>query len=143
MKTYLIDHLLRSSSLIFLRRFTQFIDMFDILLIITFVLLASHLVCLLILKLSINIKHLYIFFHSWPILKDFLKFHPPPHVYFDPWFTKFKKNVWPPSPAPFIRHLRVHVLHINNFKNFHYSWRIWRWNAELGIQFFFIAVFWK
>ena len=143
MKTYLNDYLLRLSSLIFLRRFTQFIDMFDILLIITFVLLASHLVCLLILKLSSNIKHLYIFFHSLPILKDFLKFHPPPHVYFDPWFTKFKKNVWPPSAPPFFRHLRVHVLHINNFKKFHDSWRIWRWSVESGMLFFFIAVFRK
>ena len=137
MKTYLIDHLLRSSSLIFLLRF-------DTHLIITFVLLASLLVCLLILKLSINIKHLYIFFHSWPILKDFLKFHPPPPpVYFDPWFTKFKKNVWPPSAPPFFRHLRVHVLHINNFKKFHDSWRIWRWSVESRMLFFFIAVFRK
>ena len=55
--------------------------MFDTFLIITFFLLASVLVCLLTLRLSINIKHCLIF-HSLPILTNFLKFQPP--VYFDP-----------------------------------------------------------
>ena len=50
--------------------------MFDTLLIITLFLLASLLVCLLTLRLSINIKHLRLFFHSLPILTDFLKFRP-------------------------------------------------------------------
>ena len=76
--------------------------MFDTLLIITLFLLASLLVCLLTLRLSINIKHLCLFFHSLPILTDILKFRPlrllnltkvsDLPVYFDP---------------PFIRHLRV------------------------------------
>ena len=101
LKTYLIDHLLR---------FTYFIDMFDTLLNITLLLLASLLVCLLILRLSINIKHLYLFFHSLPILRtDILKFRP----------SRFLLN-WQRSPTPrppplhcfeppFIRHLRVQV----------------------------------
>ena len=55
-KTYLIDDLLR------------FTDMFDTLLIITLFLLASLLVCLLTLRLSINIKYLFLFFHSLPVL---------------------------------------------------------------------------
>ena len=69
-KTYLIDYLLR---------FTWFIDMFDTLLIITLFLRASLLVCLLTLRLRINIKRLCLFFHSLLILKD----HPPPPIYFD------------------------------------------------------------
>ena len=52
--------------------------MFDTLLIITLLLLVSLLVCLLTLRLKINIKHLCLFFHSLPILTDFLKFRPPP-----------------------------------------------------------------
>ena len=68
---------------------------------------------LLIFRLSINMKHLCLFFHSLPILANILKFrssppnspfikfnkdlHPP--VYFDP-------PPFPPSPLPFIRHLR-------------------------------------
>ena len=48
--------------------------MFDTLLINTLFLLASLLVCLLTLRLSINVKHLCLFFHSLPILTDFLKF---------------------------------------------------------------------
>ena len=77
--------------------------MFDTLLIITLFLLASLLVCLLTLKLSINIKHLCLFFHSLPIITNLLKFRPPrllnltkisnPPVYFD--------------PLPLLRHLRV------------------------------------
>ena len=58
--------------------------MFDTLLIMTLLLKASVLACLLTLGLSINIKHhLCLFFHSLPILTDFLKFPLPP-VYFDP-----------------------------------------------------------
>ena len=67
--------------------------MFDTRLIITLFLLASLLVCLLTLRLSINYKHLCLFFHSLPILTDFLKFRPP-LVYFDPpSFIKFNKNL--------------------------------------------------
>ena len=60
--------------------------MFDTLSIITLFLLASLLVGLLTLRLSINIKHLCLCFHSLPILTDFLKFHSSslPPVYFDP-----------------------------------------------------------
>ena len=58
--------------------------MFDTPLIITLFLLALLLVCLLTLRLSINIKHLCLFFHSLPILTDILKFRPPPPVCFDP-----------------------------------------------------------
>ena len=46
----------------------------DALLIITLFLLTSVLACLLTLRLSINIKHLCLFFHSLPILTDILKF---------------------------------------------------------------------
>ena len=51
--------------------------MFNTLLIITLFLLASLLVCLLTLRMSINIKHLCLFLHSRPILTDFLKFQHP------------------------------------------------------------------
>ena len=47
--------------------------MFDTLLIVTLVLLASLCVCLLTLRLTINIKHLR---HSLLILTDILKFRP-------------------------------------------------------------------
>ena len=57
--------------------------MFDTLLIITLFLLASLLLCLLTLRLSINIKHLCLFFHSLPMLTEFLKFQHPPPVYLD------------------------------------------------------------
>ena len=69
--------------------------MFDNPLIITLFLLASLLVCFLTLRLSINIKHLCLFFHSSPILTDLLKFLPPP-VYFDPPSIKFNKNLRTP-----------------------------------------------
>ena len=52
--------------------------MFDTLLIITLFLLASLLVHLLTLRLSINTKHLCIFIHSLQILTDFLRCRPPP-----------------------------------------------------------------
>ena len=60
--------------------------MFDSLLIITLFLLASLPVCLLTLRLSINTKHLCLFFHSLQILTDFLKFRLPPFIkkIFDP-----------------------------------------------------------
>ena len=45
-----------------------------ILLIITLFLLASLLVCLLTLRLNINVKHLCLFFHPSLILTDILKF---------------------------------------------------------------------
>ena len=61
--------------------------MFDTLLITTLSLLASLLVCLLTLRLSINIKHLCLFFHLLPILTDF--FPNPP-------FIKVNKNLRPP-----------------------------------------------
>ena len=51
--------------------------MFDTLLIITLFVLASLLVCLLTLRLNIDVKHLCLFFHSLPMLTDFLKFRPP------------------------------------------------------------------
>ena len=54
--------------------------MFDTLLIITLFLLASLLVCLLTLRLSINVKHLCLFCHSLPILTDLLKFRHPPFI---------------------------------------------------------------
>ena len=54
--------------------------MFDNLLLSTLFLLASLLVCLLSLRLSISIKHLCFFSHSVPILTDFFK----PPIYFDP-----------------------------------------------------------
>ena len=67
------------------------------LLIITLFLLASLLVCLLILRLSINIKHLCIFWNSVS--------HPFPPVYFDfPLLIKINKDLRspPPPPPPFI-----------------------------------------
>ena len=51
--------------------------MFDTILIITLFLLASLIVCLLTLRLSSNIKHLCLFFHSLLILTDILKFQLP------------------------------------------------------------------
>ena len=79
--------------------------MFDTLLIITLFLLASFLVRLLTLRLSISVKHLCLFFHSLPILTDFFEIPTPP-----PPFIKYNKNLRPPPfiliPL-FIRHLRV------------------------------------
>ena len=80
--------------------------MFDTLLVITLFLLALLLVCLLTLRLSINIKHLCLFFHSLPILTDFLKFQPPPpFILTPPPFIEFNKNLRlpvysDPSPSP-------------------------------------------
>ena len=76
-KTYLIDYL---------PRFTGFIDMFDtLLIIITLFLLPSLLVCLLTLRLSFNIKHLYFFLFSFVTdITDILKFRhslPPPRLF--------------------------------------------------------------
>ena len=47
-------------------------------------LLAPLLVCLLTLSLSINIKHLCLFFHSLLILTNFLKFWPPCIYFYHP-----------------------------------------------------------
>ena len=57
--------------------------MFDTILVINLFILALPLVHLLTLRLSINIEHLCLFFHSLPILTDFLKSQPPSPVYFD------------------------------------------------------------
>ena len=79
--------------------------MFDTPLIINLFLLASLSVCLLTLRMSINIKHLYLFFIHYRHQRIFLNSDPPPP------FVKFNKNLRPPvcfdSPPPFIRHLRV------------------------------------
>ena len=64
--------------------------MFDSLLIITLFSLASLLVRLLTLRLSINTKHLCLFFHSLQILTDLLKFQPP----------LFIKKIFDPLPLP-------------------------------------------
>ena len=76
--------------------------MFDTLLIINLFLLASLLVCLLTLRLSIKVKHLCLFFHSLPILTDFFKFRPPPTPPppLCP-FIKYNKNLRPPRPIYF------------------------------------------
>ena len=74
--------------------------MFDTLLIITLFLLASLLVCLLTLRLSINIKYLCLFFLSLPILMDILKFRPVP----SPPFIKLNKD---PPTLPFILNPRL------------------------------------
>ena len=54
--------------------FDTLLIMLDTLLIIAMFLLASLHVCLLTLRLNINIKHLFLFFHPLPILTDILKF---------------------------------------------------------------------
>ena len=83
--------------------------MFDTLLIITLLLLASILNCLLTLRLSINIKHLCHIFHSLTILMDILKFQPPPFKLITPHslnLTKISEPLPSPPPRPpFIRHL--------------------------------------
>ena len=87
--------------------------MFDTLLINTLFLLASLLVCLLNLRLSINIKHICLiyasFIHSLPILTDYLKFRPPPPFILTPRLLNLTKISDPPVyfDLPFIRHLRV------------------------------------
>ena len=84
----------------YLLRFTSFIDMFDTLLITTLFLLASLLVCLLSLRLSINIKHLYLFFHLFPLFEDF--FQLPPFILTPP-FIKVNKNLR--APAKFLKYV--------------------------------------
>ena len=74
--------------------------MFDTLTIITLFLLASLLVCLLFLRLSVNIKHICLFFHSLLVLTDFLKFQPPFILTPLPPLTKFLKNLHTPLPLP-------------------------------------------
>ena len=82
--------------------------MFDTLLIITLFLLASLLVCLLTLRLSINVKHLRLIFHSLLILTVFLKLRPPPFI-LNPRLLNLTKISDPPFilTSPFMRHLRV------------------------------------
>ena len=88
--------------------------MFDTLLIITLFLLALLLVCLLTLRLSINIKHLCHSFDSLLILTDILEIPTPPFILTTP-FIKFNKDLQLPSPPPhpfiltppFIKHLRL------------------------------------
>ena len=99
-------------------RFIYIFDIFDTLFIITLFLLVSLLVYLLTLRLSINIKHLCLFFHSLPILMNILKYRTPfprllnltntsnPSVHFDS-----------SPPAPFIRHLRLR-------EEFTFCWKI-------------------
>ena len=72
--------------------------MFDTLLTITLFLLASLLVCLLTLRLSININFLCLFLHSLPILRDFLKFRPPTPCLLN--LTKISDPPPPPPPPP-------------------------------------------
>ena len=74
-------------------------------LLLTLFLLASFFVCLLTLRLSINIKRLRLFFHSLPILTDFLQFGTPilpPHLF---WPLRCLLDVTkisdPPTPLPF------------------------------------------
>ena len=96
-KTYLIDYLLR---------FTWFIELFNSLLIITLFLLASLLLCLLSLRLSINTKHLCFFIHSLPILTD---------IFRHPLFNKFNKDLQPPviltSPPGYYALKSAHIPH--------------------------------
>ena len=84
--------------------------MFDTLLIINLFLLALTLVCLLTLRLKINIKHVCLFFHS-PFTTDikvFFEIPTPPRPTFIliPPFIKFNKNLQPlpiyfdPPPLP-------------------------------------------
>ena len=82
--------------------------MFDTLLIITLFLLVSLLVCLLTLRLNINIKYLCVSFHSLPILTDLLKFQPPPPPFIltPPCLLNLAKISDPPPP-PFILTLRL------------------------------------
>ena len=90
--------------------------MFDTLLIITLFLLASLPVCLLTLRLSINIKHFVSLFSFITDINGLFEIPPPTPLPFilDPPFIKFNKNLPTPSPVffdppPFIRHLRVTV----------------------------------
>ena len=116
----------------YLLRFTKLIDMFDTLLNITLFLL----VCLLALRLSINIKHSCLFFHWLPILTDFLKFQPAPRLF------------WP-TPSPFIRHQRV-LMKKEQVKSA-VVWRIKRYSFDkifvtdeyfiLSMYFVVVAVF--
>ena len=66
--------------------------MFDTLLIITLFVLALLLVCLLTLRLSINVKHLCLFFSLISDINGFFEIPIPP-VYFEPLFIKYNKNL--------------------------------------------------
>ena len=83
--------------------------MFDTILIITLSLLASLLLCLLTLRLSISVKHFCLFFHSLPILTGFFKFRPPPPFILTPCLLNLTKISDPIVyfDPPFIRYLRV------------------------------------
>ena len=74
--------------------------MFDTLLIITLFLLALLLVCLLDLRLSIDIKHLCLFFLITNI-NGYFEIPTPPFILIPP-FIKFNKDLHPPPPSPFI-----------------------------------------
>ena len=68
--------------------------MFDTLLITTLFLLTSLLVCLLSLRLSINVKHLSLF---W-FITDINEFFPTsPRLFWPPTFIKVNKNLRPPT----------------------------------------------
>ena len=85
--------------------------MSDTLLNISLFLLASILIFLLTLRLTINFKHLYLFFHSLPLLMDVLKFWRCPFILTPPGLLNLTKISDPPpiyfDHTPFIRHLRV------------------------------------
>ena len=69
--------------------------MFDTLLIITLFLLASLLVCLLTLRLSINVKHLCLFSLNTDI-NGFFEIPTPSPFILTPPFIKYNKNLRPP-----------------------------------------------
>ena len=96
--------------------------MLDTLLIITLFLIASLLVCLLTLRLSINIKNLCLFFHSLLILTDSLKFRTPPVTLTTPLPRRLLNLTKTSNPlfilsSPFIRHLRVWVIPLKDLKD--------------------------
>ena len=87
--------------------------MFDTLLIITLFLLASLPVCLLTLRLSINIKHFVSLFSFITDINGLFEIPTLPFILGPP-FIEFNKNLPTPPPVffdppPFIRHLRVTV----------------------------------
>ena len=100
--------------------------MFDTLLIVTLFLLASLLVCLLTLRLSINIKHLCHLYHSLPMLTDFLKFRPP---------TPPPLFILTPTPTPFMGHLRV-LVYFNGRKFYGKKFSLFRrWKTEFAKRY--------
>ena len=87
-------------------------DMFYTLLINTLFLLASLLVCLLSLRLSINVKYLCLFFHSLLILTDILKFWPPTPPHRPPRFI-LTPPVYEPPESTFNLRLLYELKHKN------------------------------